>query len=95
MNEFLCVIKDAISRGKVDERVDRTRRASREIEIEKTKGKELDNRYDKQCKGMEREFKRDPKDYEKGNDEKRRSKCNISEKECVKRSDELRKDGTK
>jgi len=44
---------------------------------------------------MEREFKRALNDCEKGNDEKRRGKCNISKKECVKRSDELRKDGTK
>ena len=65
------------------------------MEIKKATGKELYNWYDKEYKVMQREFKRALKDYEKGNDEKRRSKSNISKKECVKRSDELRKDGTK
>ena len=41
----------------------------------------------------EREVKTSLKDYEKGNDEERRSKCNTCEKECVNRLDELRKDG--
>ena len=95
MNEFLCVIKEAISKVKVDERVDRTRRELSEMEIKKTMGKELDNWYDKQCKGMEREVKAALKNYEKGNDEDSRSKYCTCEKECVKRLDELRKDGRK
>ena len=65
------------------------------MEIKKTTGKEWDNWYDKQCKGKEREVKTALKDYEKGNDEERRSEYCTCEKECVNRLDEMRKDGRK
>jgi len=84
MNEVLCGTEDTISESKVDERVDRTRRALSETEIEKTTRKECDNLYDKQCKGKEREVKTALKDYEEGNDEERRSKYCTCGKECVK-----------
>ena len=59
----------------------------------KTTGKKWDNWYGKQCKGEEREVKTALKDYEKGNDEARRSKHYTCQKECVNRLDELRKVG--
>jgi hypothetical protein len=40
LNDFLCGIQDAIAKGKVDERVDRTRRTMREMETKKTTGKQ-------------------------------------------------------
>jgi len=65
------------------------------MEVKKTTGKERDNWYDKQCKGKEREVKTALKDYEKRNDEDRRSKYCTCEKECVNYLDELRKDDRK
>jgi len=44
---------------------------------------------------MEREVKTALNDYEKGNDEERRSKYCTFEKECVKHLDELSTDGPK
>ena len=40
LNDFLCGIQDAIAKGKVDERVDRTRRTLREMETKQTTGKQ-------------------------------------------------------
>ena len=65
------------------------------MEIKKATGKKWDNWYDKQCKGKEREVKTALKDYEKGNDEERRSKYRTCEKECVNHLVELSKDGKK
>jgi len=74
LNDFLCGTQDAIAKGKVVERFDRTRRASSETEIIKETSKEWDNWYDKLCKGKVREFKMAVKDYVKGKDEERRRK---------------------
>jgi len=62
------------------------------MEIKKTKGKELDNWYEKQYKVKEREVKTALKDYEKGIDEERRRQHCTSENECVNGLDELRKE---
>jgi len=51
----LCGIQDVLAKGKIHETVDilyvMTRKASSEMEIIKTSGKEWDNLYDKHCKG--------------------------------------------
>jgi len=52
LNEFLCGIKDVISKVKVEEGIDRTRRELNEMEIKKATGKELYNWYDKEYKVM-------------------------------------------
>jgi hypothetical protein len=95
LNDFLFGTQDAIAKGKVDGRVDKTRRASSETEVKKRTRKECDKSYDKQCKGKEIKVKTAPKKYEKGNDEDRRSKYCTCGKECVKSLDELRRDGKK
>jgi len=63
------------------------------MEIKKTTGKKMDNWYDKQWKAEDRDDEAALKDYEKGNDEDRRSKYYTFEKESVNRLDELRKGG--
>ena len=63
------------------------------MEIKKTTGKKMDNWYDKQWKAEDRDDEAALKDYEKGNDEDRRSNYYTFEKECVNRLDELRKEG--
>ena len=65
MNDFLFGTQDAIAKGKVDGRVDKTRRASSETEVKKRTRKECDKSYDKQCKGKEIKVKTAPKKYEK------------------------------
>ena len=94
-NYFFCGTQDAFAKVKADERVDRTKRALSENENKKARSKEWDNWYEKQFKGKEREVKTALKDFEKGNDEDRRSKYCSCGKECVKYLDERRKDGRK
>ena len=57
MNDFLCGIQDAIAKGKVDERVDRTRRALGEMETKKTTGKQWDNWYENDVKERREKLK--------------------------------------
>ena len=61
----------------------------------KRQGKNENNAIIKEYKGKEREVKTALKDYEKRDDEDRRSKYCTCEKECVNRLGELRKDGRK